>query len=213
MSTDGPGDALGGIPESEWEDPPGNCHICLIYDSEEQRDAIVRDYLGAGLRKGELVRYFADGTPPTVATMLAEHGRTADSGDGARVQFRFATAAAAYYPDGRFDPQRQIAGMVRNYDLARDDGFPGVRTTGEMTWALGDVPGSDRLVEYETLINTVRHGFPHHGMCQYDARRFDGATIFQVLRVHPQVVAGGHVVQNPYFVGREASVADRQPDH
>jgi hypothetical protein len=207
MSTDGPGDVPGGVVASEWEDLPGSCHICLIYDSEEQRDAVVRDYLGPGLRRGELVRYFADGAPPAVAETLAEEASRARAARGGPDLFLMASAETAYYPDGRFDPQRQVATMIRNYERAQGEGYGGVRTTGEMGWALREIPGADRLIEYETLINTIRHSLPHHGMCQYDARRFDGATLFQVLRVHPQVVAGGHVVQNPYFVRAEAPLA------
>jgi hypothetical protein len=37
-------------------------------------------------------------------------------------------------------------------------------------------------------------------MCQYDARRFDGATLYKVLQVHPYMVAQGQLVQNPYYV-------------
>ena len=39
-------------------------HLCLIYDSEEQRRRTVSEYLAAGIRQGELVRYFADTTSP-----------------------------------------------------------------------------------------------------------------------------------------------------
>ena len=35
-------------------------HLCLIYDSEEERQKIVSEYLAAGLKRGEIVRYFAD---------------------------------------------------------------------------------------------------------------------------------------------------------
>jgi len=41
------------------------------------------------------------------------------------------------------------------------------------------------LIEYEMMLNTVESDFPHSGMCQYDARLFDGATLFRVLQVHP----------------------------
>lgn len=39
-------------------------HLCLIYDNEEQRRKIVSEYLAAGLKRGALVRYFADKTTP-----------------------------------------------------------------------------------------------------------------------------------------------------
>jgi hypothetical protein len=50
-------------------------HLCLIYDDDEQRRKIVSEYLAAGLKRGEIVRYFADTTAPTdVRAWLLEKG-------------------------------------------------------------------------------------------------------------------------------------------
>jgi hypothetical protein len=78
-----------------------------------------------------------------------------------------------------------------------------VRSSGEMSWTLRDIPGSDRWLEYETLLNTVTGTFPHTEMCLYDARLFDGATLFKVLQVHPYMVADGQSVRNPFYLGPE----------
>jgi hypothetical protein len=186
-----------------WDVLPEGCHVCLIFDSEAQRDAIVPEYLAAGLRQGELVRYWADETTPEVVrSWLSEAG--VDAPDASESgPLLVARADGVYCPDGRFEPQRVIDKMAPGYDRARTAGFTGVRTCGEMTWALRGIPGSERLMEYEALLGTVSHAFPHVGMCQYDARRFDGATLFRVLQVHPFVVAGGQIVRNPYFMRPE----------
>lgn len=36
-------------------------------------------------------------------------------------------------------------------------------------------------------------------ICQYDANRFDGVTLMEVLRVHPFMIARGRIVSNPYY--------------
>jgi hypothetical protein len=36
-----------------------------------------------------------------------------------------------------------------------DRGFTGLRSSGEMTWALGDDAGCDRVIEYEALLDDV----------------------------------------------------------
>jgi hypothetical protein len=193
-------------PHSAWVKLPDNCHACLIYDDTPKRDAIVSAYLGAGLREGQLVRYYTDVTPVEVVQCWATH-------DGVQMKatedgpLRVIEAERAYCPEGRFEPQKVVARLPIGYDLARAAGFTGVRSSGEMTWALRGIPGSDRLVEYEALLNTMSSAVPHLGMCQYDARQFDGATLFQVLRVHPYLVAGEQVVRNPYFDGPEAVLA------
>ena len=182
---------------------PESCHVCLIYESEEQRQKIVSEYLAAGIKQGEVVRYFTDKTPPeTVRSWLSELGikLPIDENDES---FRITKAENAYCPDGQFKPQNMINESIKRYDKAKEAGFKGSRACGEMSWALKGIPGSDRMLEYEVLLNTVDTTFPHTGMCQYDARLFDGATLFKVLQVHPYIIAQGQVVNNPYYVKPE----------
>ncbi len=59
------------------------------------------------------------------------------------------------------------------------------------------------MIEYEAQLNTVVAKYPCTALCQYDARRFDGATLFHVLSVHPAMVVQGQVVRNPYYIPPE----------
>ena len=76
-----------------------------------------------------------------------------------------------------------------------------------MGWALEGLPGTERLIEYEARVNTVVAEYPCTACCQYDARRFDGATLFHVLSVHPAMVVHGQVVRNPYYIPPEKFLA------
>jgi hypothetical protein len=183
-------------------------HLCLIYDNEGQRRKTVSEYLAAGVQRGELVRYFADVTSPEeIRAWLLEAGidlpKAEENGD-----FAIVKAENAYCPNGRFVPREALDRMVARYDMAKKAGYSGSRASGEMTWALRGIPGSDRLLEYEIRINTISETFPYVGMCQYDARLFDGATLFKVLRVHPFMVAQGQIVQNPFYVRPEELLAE-----
>jgi hypothetical protein len=180
-------------------------HLCLIYDSEEQRRKIVSEYLAAGLKRGELVRYFADTTTPDdVRAWLLETGIELRE-DGF---FGITKAESAYCPSGRFVPQQVLDNMVSRYAMAKKAGYSGSRACGEMTWALRGIPGSDRLLEYEVGINTIHETFPYIGMCQYDARLFDGAMLFKVLQVHPYMIAQGQIVRNPFYMRPEEFLAE-----
>ncbi|MBP7686618.1 MAG: MEDS domain-containing protein [Thermoflexales bacterium] len=175
-------------------------HVCLIYDNEEQRRRIVSKYLAAGLKQGELVRYFADTTSPqAIRAWLTALGIDLETFEKAGA-FGIAQAESAYCPSGRFVPPEVIENMMARYSMAHNAGYTGSRVTGEMTWALRNLPGADRLLEYETRINLITETFPHIGMCQYDARLFDGATLFKVLQVHPYMVAQGQIVRNPFYI-------------
>lgn len=189
---------------------PESCHVCLIYESEEQRQKIISEYIAVGLRQGELVRYFTDKTSPeTVRSWLSEYGVELSEAEKTG-SFAISKAENAYCPEGKFEPQKMIDRSVIRYDQAKMAGYTGSRACGEMTWALKDIPGSDHLLEYEVLLNTVTSTFPHTGMCQYDARLFDGATLFKVLQVHPYMIAHGQVVRNPFYLRPEEFQAEQK---
>jgi len=175
-------------------------HVCLIYDDEKQRREIVSAYLAAGLKRGEIVRYFTDTTTSDeIRTWISEKG-TEPRDD---VSFRIVKAEDAYCPSGSFVPPTVFDNMIARFTSARQAGYSGSRACGEMTWALRDIPGSDRLLEYENGINMIQDTFPHVGMCQYDARLFDGATLFKVLQLHPYMIAQGQIVSNPFYIKPE----------
>jgi hypothetical protein len=178
---------------------PESTHVCLIFDDEDQRLAIVSEYLAAGLRGNERTRWFYDISEPDEARRrLAAAG--IDVAEAERGSLTLMPAERAYCPDGYFDPDAAIARMQTGYEASAKAGFKGQRTTGEMSWSLKGLRGSERLLEYEAKIATITTSFPHTGMCQYDSRRFDGATLFKVLQLHPFMVARGQIVRNPYYL-------------
>jgi len=195
----GTGGTIEAIPECH--------HLCLIYDSEEQRRKTVSEFLAAGIRQGELVRYFADTTSAQeLREWLLETGVALSKAeeDGA---FGIIEAESAYCPSGRFVPQQVIDNMVSRYAMASKAGYRGSRACGEMSWVFRGIPGAERFLEYEVRINTITETFPYIGMCQYDARLFDGATLFNVLQVHPFMIAQGQIVRNPFYIKPEEFLA------
>lgn len=192
------------------DDPfPASAHVCLVFDNEKERKTIVSQFIAAGLKRGEKVRYLTDVTPTEeVRSWLLDMGVEVPDAEAAG-SFGIAEARKYYFATGRFDPDKMIESMLPQYDIARQGGFKGMRTSGEMSWALKGFPGSDRLLEYEARLSAIQTDFPHSGMCQYDARLFDGATLFKVLRVHPFMVARGQIVRNPFYVhSRELAAHD-----
>lgn len=185
------------------EEPLRSTHVCLIYESDEQRRHLVCQYLAAGLRQGETVRYFADETPTERLRAWLREFDVDVSDVEATGGFSVTDAATAYCPEGVFDPQGMIDRVGRLFEIAHQAGYTGTRSCGEMTWVHRGLPGSDLFLRYESMLNSVSTPYRHFGMCQYDARRFDGAALFQVLQVHPFMVAQGQILRNPYYRGPE----------
>ena len=181
---------------------PEGTHICYIYADDDERRTVMSAFVESGLNEGERVLYFVDDmTPEALRFVLAEQGIVLPGAEDGHVSV--AAADETYCPDHRFVPERTLDMLRSTYTGSIKTGYPGVRGTGEMSWALKGFPGSDRLIEYETGINIMVRDYPITAVCQYDARRFDGATIFNVLNVHPMMIVRGQVVRNPYYDASE----------
>lgn len=178
---------------------PGT-HICLVFRDEAERKSIVSRFIEAGIAEQERVFYFADSAKPGEVRdwlgALDVDTDTALTGGCLSID----EAADTYCPDGAFVPDRMLDTLRSAYTGSREAGYPGSRVSGEMTWALRGFPGSDRLMQYEAAVNRVVQSHPITAMCQYDANRFSGSTIFRALQVHPYMVMHGQLVKNPYYL-------------
>jgi hypothetical protein len=181
---------------------PVGTHMCLIYDNDDERRTVIGKYLEAGLREEEKVAYFTDTTPAEVTAWLTEAG--IDTSDYVKAnRFSVTDAEEIYCPNGCFVPQEMLDLFRTFHRTAFEEGCAGGRVTGETSWTLKGIPGSDRFMEYEALLNDVLAAHPVATVCQYDARRFSGKSIFDVLQVHPMMIVHGQIVRNPCYVRPE----------
>lgn len=193
--------SMGFTPESF----PAGTHMCLIYSNEPERRKIIGKFLESGLLAREKVAYFADTLKPEeVRAWLQSMGIKLADADG----FSITEAKATYCASGEFAPESMLGKLREFYQQARQDGYTNARVSGEMSWALQGIPGSNRLMEYEALVNDTLLTHPVTAICQYDANRFSGTTILDVLKVHPMMVVGGQIVQNPFYLKPEDFLSD-----
>jgi hypothetical protein len=47
------------------------------------------------------------------------------------------------------------------------------------------------------------------GICFYDVELFRGEIVLDVLKIHPKVLVGGMLVENPYLINAEELLAGR----
>lgn len=174
-------------------------HMCLVFRDEAERRRIVAKFVESGLAGNERTFYFADAaTPSDVVNWLASCD-VAVSESLAHGSLTVDVATQTYCPDGTFSAKRMWETLKSAYSSSKAANYPHSRVTGEMTWALRGIPGSEQLIEYEAGINHVVKTHPITAMCQYDANRFDGELIFKALQVHPYMVMNGQLVMNPYY--------------
>jgi hypothetical protein len=177
---------------------PAGTHMCLIYHDDQARRQIIGRFIDAGLGAGEKVAYFPETlSPGDIETFLDLMGITIAG--HLHDNLSLSDAETTYCPRGVFMPEEMLQTLRSFYTDTVAAGYPGCRVSGEMDWALKDIPGADRLMEYEAQVNELVKTHPVTAICQYDANRFDGATILQCLEVHPYLIANGQIIHNPFY--------------
>ncbi|MFJ7280334.1 MEDS domain-containing protein [Kitasatospora sp. NPDC098663] len=143
-------------------------HLCRTYADEIEWARQVGVLLREGIALGQQVLYYAHShTPQQVADRLRAGGRGLRAAVE-REQVRVHSAADSYLRRLPFDPDLMIAGLRDSCRLALAQGWSGLRVIGEMDWAAQQVPGADRLLEYELRLDTeVFADLPVTGICLY----------------------------------------------
>ncbi|HTV83631.1 MAG TPA: MEDS domain-containing protein [Acidobacteriaceae bacterium] len=169
-------------------------HAAFFFRDNAERLAFVIPYILSGLRNHERCVYIADEN--TVPHVLAEfRWAGVDINEAtARGALSVITQHDAYLRHGIFEPERTIADLDADVRLALQNGFSGLRVTGEMSWAL-DLPFAlGRLCEYEEELD-------HHwsdrlaGLCQYNESRFSARVVEDMTACHCIVVRDGKVAR------------------
>ena len=178
---------------------PGD-HLCCLYETDEQHKALLTPFLRQGIERGEKVRYIVDNrTEKTILGYLLEDGFEVgphlQSGQLGILRFD-----ETYVRRGTFDPDEMINLLEAETIKALAEGYNALRVTGEMTWTLRGLPGSERLIEYEAKLN---HFFDNNrclAICQYDVRLFPPELLLGVLATHPVAAIGTQLYENFYYM-------------
>lgn len=177
-------------------------HYCGIFRTDEDHRRLVIDFVRDGAARGEKMLYLVN---IHTAAFLEQVLRDAGIDVApllASGQLTILAAKDAYLQDGEFIPAKMIQLLKDMTDAALAEGYPALRATGEMTWALAGEPGSERLIEYEALLNNFFPGSGCIAFCQYDHRRFDSEMLLDILHTHPKVLFGteGYDNSTMYYV-------------
>ncbi|MFP3904309.1 MAG: MEDS domain-containing protein [Armatimonadota bacterium] len=188
---------------------PGD-HCCWLYETAEQHKRFLTRYIREGLALGQKVvcTVPCDG-PCIVDEYLAEVGVDVDPYKETH-QLELPTPEMLYLPDGVFDPDHVVETILDLTEKALDEGFTGLRGTGDMSWAMDDVPGHERLMEYECMLNSLVADAPVTAMCQYNQNEFSPGDLLEVIGAHPKVIYGDNIHENFYF-GKVSNILAADP--
>lgn len=186
------------------EKVPVGTHMCLVFTKDEERVDSLLKFLLSGLQAGERTACFSGKlTEETLREYLTQNNISYDERKTEKAII-LAGTSEVYFEGGAFDPDRMLNTLTAYYDEAVQLGFSASRVIGEMIPEIRHVPGGERLLEYESRVSMLLRDHPVTTVCQYDANLFDGATIMEVLKVHPKMIINGMVINNPFYIQPES---------
>ncbi|MDH6227223.1 MEDS domain-containing protein [Streptomyces sp. MJP52] len=183
------------VPAPTAPEPCG--HVSVVYSDDREWAGRLVPFVRAGLERGEQVQYFADTTDPdrvmgTLASAGVDAGRAAAEG-----RLVVTTAARTYLSGPAFDPDAMMGLWHQAMDTALAEGHRGLRAIGEVAWGARDLPGADRLLEYELrLHHEVFEPLPLTAWCFYDRRRMPADRLAVLIGAHLNHL-GGPVADPP----------------
>ncbi|MFW5946472.1 MAG: PAS domain S-box protein [Candidatus Natronoplasma sp.] len=175
-------------------------HLCCIYRDREKYLLEIALFVLTGLEQDEKCVYVVDDRKrEQIIDFLHEQDidieKYLETG-----QFEFLTRKETYLKDGYFDPDEMVVLLKKMEEEALENGYDGVRVTGEMTWVLSDLPGTERLMEYEMKLNKFLPESDTIGLCQYNEERFPPEILIDVIYTHPKILLHDSIFENPYYL-------------
>ncbi|GAA5116981.1 MEDS domain-containing protein [Pseudonocardia adelaidensis] len=161
-------------------------HAVAVPVSDEQLWQISAEFLAHGLVRGEHVIYFDDGTSDRVLERMTD--------DGVAVAGPLREGRFTIVPSDRHRSPREVAEAVRaTVDAALAAGYPAVRITGRLTFAVKHAAGDTRasgMADYDRVIEEVVRDRPAHVLCIYDRARYPEEVVEAMRAAHrTEVVA------------------------
>jgi hypothetical protein len=175
-------------------------HVCAFFDSKEEEYDVLVPFFKEALDQGEKNMHIVD------AAFADEHkARLTAAGVDAHQceacgQLEVVSWRDAYLDEnGVFDKQRMLATVDHLTGTGRDAGYSRLRIMGNMDWVFKDLPGADKVMEYEAEVNEVLERNRQPAVCVYDISKLSGGMMMDLLRTHPLTLIGGVVQENPFY--------------
>jgi CheY-like chemotaxis protein len=186
------------------------CHICGFFNGLDEQHRVLRSFIKEGFERGEKAFHIMD------PSLREDHlKRLTDAGIDvghaiSTGQLEVRRWQDAYLRDDRFDKDRMAAFFENLLQSKAVAGHPRMRLVSRVEPSLLDKAGIEGWLEYETRINFVLSKYDDPVICAYDLSNFSANVVMDILRVHPVVIVGGVLQENPFFVPPEQFLLELQ---
>jgi hypothetical protein len=175
-------------------------HVCGFFHSQEEEYRVLLPLAKEGFERGEKVFHIVDPEHRPERMRRLEEAGISPAAARRPDQVEIRAWEDAYFRGGRFNKEAMMTLLEETLRGAKADGFGQTRVWANMEWALGEFPGVEDLVEYETRLNYFLPRYNDLVVCTYDLTKFGAGVVMDILRTHPLVIIGGFLQENPFFV-------------
>ncbi len=164
-------------------DIPWGTHVCQFYHTKEDLIDILVPYFKAGLENHELCVWVT--SEPLCAQEAEEALAKSMSGLEEHIrsgQMEIISAGEWYLKEDAFNPQLMLKELINKYNKALDNGYEGVRATGNTSWL------EKRLwkdfMGWEKELNEAIHQYRIIALCSYCLGDCEISEVIQVSNNH-----------------------------
>jgi hypothetical protein len=176
------------------------CHICAFFNGFDEQHRVLRSFIKEGFERGDRAFHIVDPElRETHLRRLAEAGINVEQAV-ASGQLELRRWQDAYLRDDLFDQEGMLVLLEEVLGSGTAAGYPLTRFVSRVELSLLDKAGVENWLEYETRVNYVVSKHDDPVICTYDLANLSGSMMLDLLRVHPVVIVGGVLQENPFFV-------------
>ncbi|HTV37349.1 MAG TPA: MEDS domain-containing protein [Xanthobacteraceae bacterium] len=178
-------------------------HICAFFNGFDEQHRVLRSFIKEGFERGDKAFHIVD---PELREDHLRH--LADAGIDveqamATGQLELRRWQDAYLRDDRFDQDSMLALLEDLLGSGAAAGNPLVRFVSRVEPSLVEKAGEHNWLEYETRVNCAVAKYSDPVICTYDLTNLRASFVMDMLRVHPFVIVGGVLQENPFFIPPE----------
>ena len=174
-------------------------HVCAFFNTREEEYKVLLPFIKEGFEQGDKAFHIID--PQHRVDHLQRLNQAGINVEETlrRGQLEVREWAQVYLRNGRFDQEKMLELVQEVLESSRADNFLLTRFVSHMEWSLQDYPGVHDLIEYESRLNYLIPKYEDPILCTYDLSQFSGEVVMDILRVHPMIIMGGVLHENPFY--------------
>src|SRR3989344_7737129 len=174
-------------------------HICSIYKDKEQQFSVIVPFFKAGLSNNEKCIVITGENSKENIVLEFEKGGIEVERHAESNQLIIIEKSEAYMKGGSFNPDEMMELWKKAEQDAIKEGYSGIRVAGEASFVGESAEDSEKLMEYESELNSF---FPHMkiaAVCQYNENMLKPEILAEAIHTHPHLIIYGKHHENMYY--------------